>query len=634
MGKNSSGGYDGSNLGGHTTDHGNGWSTTSDNRGDIGHHTDSGGSKGDHGWSRGDGGSSSGSSSSRNNDQKTLNYTDTPGTPVTVYAGGDTLSLGLGATLFALSQLQKEALMALLTNVTVISGRVFGLLGLFYPSQIAPDPKVHIHVKDFDIDNPHVLATLPAEQMTRVPVEDIPDHTSIPASIIAQAVIDDLTKTRPVVFTPVKSTPVPVVRAQKTDKPNVYTAQVIPGMKPLRITVDNSKQVKPAPDKPVSLSASQQYLPAPEEKDNISHHAVIDFGGDHAPLYVSITKQVKPEEEKKQAEDARKEWVADNPAGVNKMLTDLNTLIDAKNKQLAEKQQTLKNKQAEFQPFLDKYQHKGRFIKNAVKFDEKVREFKAVTGQLTADISSIQKELADAAGNKELNEKTLAELKEQERNQVKTPEDAERELSAADTMLTNACSLVTEKEKQLADKRQVLQNKRAGFQPFLDKYQHKGRFIKRAVKFDETVREFTTVANQLSTEIGQLEKALWDAMESRKKAEGKKKAAEDKVKAEQDKKRQGVKDKGHSYHPEPDVEEIKGLGELKPSKKKTPKQGGAGKRARWVGDKGRKIYEWDSQHGELEGYRASDGEHLGAFDPKTGNQLKPADPKRNIKKYL
>ncbi|SUC49841.1 colicin immunity protein [Proteus mirabilis] len=33
----------------------------------------------------------------------------------------------------------------------------------------------------------------------------------------------------------------------------------------------------------------------------------------------------------------------------------------------------------------------------------------------------------------------------------------------------------------------------------------------------------------------------------------------------------------------------------------------------------------------IEGYRASDGQHLGAFDPKTGNQLKPADPKRNIK---
>ncbi|MGU7483458.1 colicin E3/pyocin S6 family cytotoxin [Klebsiella pneumoniae] len=36
----------------------------------------------------------------------------------------------------------------------------------------------------------------------------------------------------------------------------------------------------------------------------------------------------------------------------------------------------------------------------------------------------------------------------------------------------------------------------------------------------------------------------------------------------------------------------------------------------------------------LEGYRASDGEHLGAFDPKTGKQVKGPDPKRNIKKYL
>ncbi|XXD02005.1 colicin E3/pyocin S6 family cytotoxin (plasmid) [Klebsiella sp. B345] len=98
--------------------------------------------------------------------------------------------------------------------------------------------------------------------------------------------------------------------------------------------------------------------------------------------------------------------------------------------------------------------------------------------------------------------------------------------------------------------------------------------------------------------------------------------------------RQGVKEKGHEYHPAPRAEDIKGLGELIAVVGKTPKQGGAGRRNRWKGDKGRKIYEWDSQHGEMEGYRASDGSHLGAFDPKTGQQLKPADPKRNIKKYL
>ncbi|WP_426917496.1 colicin E3/pyocin S6 family cytotoxin [Serratia bockelmannii] len=42
-----------------------------------------------------------------------------------------------------------------------------------------------------------------------------------------------------------------------------------------------------------------------------------------------------------------------------------------------------------------------------------------------------------------------------------------------------------------------------------------------------------------------------------------------------------------------------------------------------------------TQHGELEGYRASDGTHLGAFDPTTGVRTKEPRPERNIKKkYL
>lgn len=57
-------------------------------------------------------------------------------------------------------------------------------------------------------------------------------------------------------------------------------------------------------------------------------------------------------------------------------------------------------------------------------------------------------------------------------------------------------------------------------------------------------------------------------------------------------------------------------------------QGGGDKRARWYGDKRSKIYEWDSRYGELEGDRASDGEHPGAFDPKTGKQVKAPDSKR------
>nr|WP_280640025.1 colicin E3/pyocin S6 family cytotoxin [Pseudomonas sp. RGM2987] len=90
----------------------------------------------------------------------------------------------------------------------------------------------------------------------------------------------------------------------------------------------------------------------------------------------------------------------------------------------------------------------------------------------------------------------------------------------------------------------------------------------------------------------------------------------------------------YDYHPAPDTEEITGFPDLKAAKKKTPKQAGAGLRERWVDPKGRTIYEWDSRHGELEAYRASDGSHLGAFDHETGHQVSQARKNRSIKKYL
>ncbi|WKZ94405.1 colicin E3/pyocin S6 family cytotoxin (plasmid) [Chimaeribacter arupi] len=98
--------------------------------------------------------------------------------------------------------------------------------------------------------------------------------------------------------------------------------------------------------------------------------------------------------------------------------------------------------------------------------------------------------------------------------------------------------------------------------------------------------------------------------------------------------RNGLPEDGHDYHPAPKTEEITGITGLREAKQKTPKQGGGGKRDRWIDAKGRRIYEWDSQHGELEEYRASDGEHLGSVDYKTGQQLKPAVKGRSIKRYL
>ncbi|MBV4552574.1 S-type pyocin domain-containing protein [Pseudomonas sp. SWRI102] len=98
--------------------------------------------------------------------------------------------------------------------------------------------------------------------------------------------------------------------------------------------------------------------------------------------------------------------------------------------------------------------------------------------------------------------------------------------------------------------------------------------------------------------------------------------------------RKGLAESGHSYHPAPKTHEITGFPGLKRGKKKTPMQGGGGLRDRWFDVKGRTIYEWDASHGELEAYRSSDGSHLGAFDPITGEQTDGAKKNRSIKKYL
>lgn len=98
--------------------------------------------------------------------------------------------------------------------------------------------------------------------------------------------------------------------------------------------------------------------------------------------------------------------------------------------------------------------------------------------------------------------------------------------------------------------------------------------------------------------------------------------------------RKGVKEYGHDYHAPPKTNEILAFPGLLRAKKKTPVQGGGGYRSRWIDKKGRFIYEWDSLHGELELYRASDGSHLGSYHPMTGDQIDPPKNGRNIKKYL
>ncbi|NWF08630.1 S-type pyocin domain-containing protein [Pseudomonas salomonii] len=94
--------------------------------------------------------------------------------------------------------------------------------------------------------------------------------------------------------------------------------------------------------------------------------------------------------------------------------------------------------------------------------------------------------------------------------------------------------------------------------------------------------------------------------------------------------RKGLRNPDHDYFPAPKTEDITGFPGLIPQRPVTSRLGGAGLRERWIDAKRRKLLEWDAKKGELEVYRKSDLEHLGAFDPYTAERRGPADPKRRI----
>ncbi|WP_368910916.1 colicin E3/pyocin S6 family cytotoxin [Proteus vulgaris] len=417
----------------------------------------------------------------------------------------------------------------------------------------------------FDRNKARKVTTMPADIVTNQ-ISDIGKKTSLSIHTQVISALDKNTGKQRTIVSTGQAISIPIVKATATSTPNVYTAPVIARSKPVRISVSENKADK---SKQVVINSKPNagyYIPS--SKLN-THHAIVDFGGKHEALYVSIIDVIDVNNEKQIVETEWAEWSTLHP-------------LEAALLELEEAKKRLAN------------------------IDKQYQAQVAVINKLKATPEGLT--LADPVKN--------PLVYKQDNKQISV---TKVEVKIADKILLNTLltkgmgAYLGEVEKRIAI------NKPDRIQTYLIK-----------LFYERLGDQVVSYNNQLAKS----EEILAPILESRKKAEGKKKAAEDKVKIEQDKKRQGVREKGHDYHPAPKTEEIKGLGELKRGKDKTPKQGGGGTRKRWIGDKGRKIYEWDYQHGEIEGYRASDGQHLGAFDPKTGNQLKPADPKRNIKKYL
>jgi len=50
----------------------------------------------------------------------------------------------------------------------------------------------------------------------------------------------------------------------------------------------------------------------------------------------------------------------------------------------------------------------------------------------------------------------------------------------------------------------------------------------------------------------------------------------------------------------------------------------------WKSKDGKRLYQWDSQHGDVEIYSAKNGVHLGSADKITGRTIKPAVKGRKL----
>lgn len=432
-----------------------------------------------------------------------------------------------------------------------------------------------------------IVTSLPAETVTDAQVSSLPlDQATVSVTKRVTDVVKDERQHIAVVSGVPMS--VPVVNAKPTRTPGVFHAS-FPGVPSLTVSTVKGLPVSTTLPRGITEDKGRTAVPAGFTFGGGSHEAVIRFPKESGqkPVYVSVTDVLTPAQVKQRQDEEKRlqqEWDATHPVEVaEREYERAKAELEAEDKKVKGFQTTLNRL---------KNTPEGRALSDAGKYplNSKESRFVAVPGysgggvhfDVTATVDSRDRlnSLINLGGAAYVN-KVL------EFGDVTAP---------------------------TADGVKV------------------GNAIKNA-----TIELYNKLRQRLldrRNEINKAQVSLNAAVESRNKKEENKKKAGNKLNEEKNKRRKGTKDYGHDYHPAPKTEDIKGLGELKEGRPKTPKQGGGGKRARWYGDKGRKIYEWDSQHGELEGYRASDGQHLGSFDPKTGKQLKGPDPKRNIKKYL
>ncbi|MBG5948950.1 hypothetical protein I5E72_04200 [Proteus terrae] len=156
----------------------------------------------------------------------------------------------------------------------------------------------------FDRNKARKVTTMPADIVTNQ-ISNIGKKTSLSIHTQVMSALDKNTGKQRTIVSTGQAISIPIVKATATNTPNVYTAPIIAGAKPVRISVSENKADK---NKQVVINSKPNvgyYIPSSKLK---THHAIVDFGGKHEALYVSIIDVIDINNEKQIVEKEWAEW--------------------------------------------------------------------------------------------------------------------------------------------------------------------------------------------------------------------------------------------------------------------------------------------------------------------------------------
>ena len=156
----------------------------------------------------------------------------------------------------------------------------------------------------FDRNKSRKVTTMPADIVTNQ-ISNIGKKTSLSIHTQVMSALDKNTGKQRTIVSTGQAISIPIVKATATSTPNVYTAPIIAGAKSVRISVSENKVDK---NKQVVINSkpnARYYIPSSKLK---THHAIVDFGGKHEALYVSIIDVIDINNEKQIVEKEWAEW--------------------------------------------------------------------------------------------------------------------------------------------------------------------------------------------------------------------------------------------------------------------------------------------------------------------------------------